>query len=87
MRPIHVVFVLLAIGMAGCGRRERTELNELEQEAAATIQKFLVLHDNQGPEAVVTNVNQLFALMDLSRKGVSPHFLHSKLTRQASSAN
>lgn len=55
------------------------KLDALEQESAAVIQKFLVFHEIRSPGVPVTNVSQIFALVDLNRSHRShPYFLQDQ---------
>jgi hypothetical protein len=66
MRMVLAYSLLLGIFLSACGRQTR-ELDHLEQRAADTIAKFLALHEGKFADARVTNVAQVFALMELSR--------------------
>jgi hypothetical protein len=72
---ITLVVVLFCIG---CKQRERQEQNQLEGFTAATIQKFLDFGEERFTEKPLTNVIQVFEMMDLT----SAHRSHPYVLQQ-----
>jgi hypothetical protein len=67
MKSGHLLFLVTAIAVSGCGRKV-AKLNELEGSAAGTIQKFLDLYEAQNPGITITNLPQVFSTtMELGR--------------------
>lgn len=70
-RAPFIILVVILMGV-GCARRERERQNELEGFTAARLQQFLALRENHSPVETITNVVQIFEMMDLSQ----PHRAH-----------
>lgn len=73
-----IPILLFALCATGCEKRERRRQIELEGLTAATIQKFLTLHEGTSAGEPITNVAQIFAMMDLT----SAHRVHPYVLQQ-----
>lgn len=74
--------VLLSVLVTGCGRSELVALNELEQEAAGSLVLPLALYEAQFPDGRITNVAQVFGVLDLSRSHRSHPFVFQERFRR-----
>lgn len=77
---LRTLSCLLAVFLAGaCGKRDRQKQFDLEGLTAATLQKFLTLSENRPDHESITNVAQIFAIMDLSNAHrTHPYVLQDK---------
>jgi len=68
----------VALYAVGCGKHERSRQYELESLTTATIQKFLDFGEERFTEKPLTNVIQVFEIMDLT----SAHRAHPYVLQQ-----
>lgn len=61
-----VASLLIALYGTGCIKREQRQQFELESFTAGTIQRSLSLHEGNSSGEPITNVAQIFAMMDLT---------------------
>lgn len=82
MQRCLLLLFVFTICITACGRRQIIESNELEQEAIGSMVLPLALHEAQFPNARVTNVAQVFAMLDLSRSHRSHPYVFQERFRR-----
>jgi hypothetical protein len=77
-----VLAFVIAFCLSGCGRREAIELNELEEQVVGSMILPLTLYEAQFPNSRITNVAQIFAMLDLSRSHRSHPYVFQERFRR-----